>query len=62
MPTSEDYLRQAEECAAMARAAQWPETRNVWQQVERLYLVLAQHEDCVAMGIYPPRDRHADRE
>jgi len=21
----------------MARAAQWPETRNVWQQVEKLY-------------------------
>ncbi len=51
MPTRNNYLRQAQECAAMAEAAQWPETRSVWRQMERLYLVLASHDGCVAAGI-----------
>ncbi len=48
MSTRDDYLRQAQECAVLARDAQWPETRSVWKQVEKLYLIFAERADCVA--------------
>ena len=61
MPTSDDHLKLAQECAAMAGGAQWPETRKVWEQVEKLYLALASHEARMAMGLQSLHDREGDR-
>lgn len=62
MSTSDDYLRLARECAAMAGGAQWPETRNVWEQVERLCLALAKQEARLARGLQSLHDREDDRQ
>jgi hypothetical protein len=61
MPTAEEYFRQAEECAALASKAQWPETRDVWRQVERLYLVLARQEQRLSASVHPWLQSDVDR-
>jgi hypothetical protein len=44
MSSADEHLKLAAECAALASAAQWPETRKVWLQVEALYRAVAEHE------------------
>jgi len=61
MLQSKDYLRQADVCALMASAARWPETREVWQHVEKLYRYVAQQRDRVTLGLLPSRHRDSDR-
>ena len=50
MSSADEHLRLAAECAALASAAQWPETRKVWLQVEALYRTVAEHEARMAAG------------
>jgi hypothetical protein len=61
MPTPNDHLRLAQECAALAGRAQWPETRDVWEQVERLCLALARHQARMTMGLKSLHDRDGSR-
>ena len=61
MSTDNDHLRLAQECAALAGRAQWPETRDVWEQVERLCLALARHEARMAIGLQSLHDRDENR-
>ena len=51
MSSADEHLKLAAECAALASAAQWPETRKVWLQVEALYRTVAEHEARMAAGV-----------
>jgi hypothetical protein len=54
MSTVDEHLKLAAECAALASAAQWPETRKVWLQIEALYRAVAEHEARL-VAVVPPR-------
>jgi hypothetical protein len=59
MPTRDDYLKLAEECALMARTGRWSETRNVWEQMAKLYRYIADCEGGLGALAADPLDRTA---
>jgi hypothetical protein len=59
MPTRNEYLKLAEECAVMARTARSDQTRTVWQQMTKLYRYIAERADGVAAMSNDQLDRPA---